>query len=277
MRGSVVVTGATGAIGREVVGRGRSGRFVGVASQVLRDTNTEALEEFLEAIQPRAVIHLAGGTPATVSADDPDGFASSVAATDRLLRALDRLSLFPRIVLASSAAVYGEAAEGASLREDAPLAGESSYARYKKFSEAQVAAAGRECVALRVFNSFGPGQRWSLVNRLVSSTREDPVPLRNPDTFVRDYVHVTDVARAFVSAADFPGAGLPPTLNIGSGDAMSSTSVVERLVSAGHSVHTTTQEGPPTRSVADVSLAASTLSWQPTFRLSVGTEHLRIL
>lgn len=277
MRGAVVVTGATGAIGREVVSHGRPGAFVGVASPLLKDPNPEALEEFLGALRPRAVIHLAGGTPATVSADDPDAFASSIAATDRLLRALERLSLFPRIVLASSAAVYGEAAQGASLREDAPLAGESSYARYKKFSEAQVAASGHECVALRVFNSFGPGQRWSLVNRLVSSTREDPVPLRNPDTFVRDYVHVTDVARAFVSAADFAGAGLPPALNIGSGDAMSSTSVVDRLVSAGYSVHTTTQEGAPTRSVADVSLAASTLSWQPTQRLAVGIARLRII
>lgn len=106
-----------------------------------------------------------------------------------------------RIVQASSAAVYGDGGF-APYTEDGPLLGDSHYAMVKKQAEVELAAIssdlGISSVSLRIFNVFGDGCRNSLINRLIAG--QVPRLLMSPG-FIRDYVHVDDVARAILAAA----------------------------------------------------------------------------
>lgn len=265
----IALTGAGGSIGRAVFAAAEAeGVPVHALDAVaLRAGDLAALAAELETVRPRAIIHLAGPTPARTDAATADPFAAHAALTALLLAAAERLGTPPRIVLASSAAVYGDAGGEPAVDgfdERAPLSGASPYAAAKRAAEELLRASTLPGVALRVFNVFGPGQGSSLVNRLASSTPAAPIELRAPERFVRDYVHVDDVARAFLRAAVVELDPALAAINIGSGEALSSARLVERLQEAGRAVHTTVLDGPPSRSVADAGLAAHALAWRAT-------------
>lgn len=264
MTASIAVTGGSGSIGRALAAAASARQLAlhELDAAALRAGDLATIAAELEAVRPRAIIHLAGSTPARVDATGADPFAANRVLTAHVLAAAARLENAPRIVLASSAAVYGDTGAEA-FAEDAPLHGASAYALSKLAAEEQVRDSALPCVALRVFNAFGPGQHASLVNRLVASTADSPVELREPDQFIRDYVHVNDIAEAFLRAAEVELAPSVTAINIGSGEAMSSAQLVERLRAAGHDVHVTVATGPLSRSVADVELAARILGWRP--------------
>lgn len=79
------------------------------------------LDHLFGSTNTRTVIHLAAVTPdRQAEMDDPAGVvAVNVAGTANLMRSLSRLSPRPRLILASSVAVYGEMAPvGETYRED---------------------------------------------------------------------------------------------------------------------------------------------------------------
>ncbi len=99
------------------------------------------------------------------------------------------------------------------------------------------AAYGMEAVALRLFNVYGPGQALSnpytgalaiFASRLAN--REPPLIFEDGKQR-RDFVHIEDVARAFVLALDQPRA-IGQTFNIGSGQDRSIAEVAQRLAAA---------------------------------------------
>jgi dTDP-L-rhamnose 4-epimerase len=98
-------------------------------------------------------------------------------------------------------------------------------------------AYGMEGVALRLWNAYGPGQALSnpytgvlaiFASRLLNGQR----PMIFEDGLQRrDFVHVGDVARAFVLALERPEA-VGRTFNIGSGEDRSVQQVADHLASA---------------------------------------------
>lgn len=99
------------------------------------------------------------------------------------------------------------------------------------------AAYGMEAVALRLFNVYGPGQALSnpytgvlaiFASRLAN--REPPLIFEDGKQR-RDFVHVEDVARAFLLALDQPRA-IGQTYNIGSGQDRSIIEVAQCLATA---------------------------------------------
>lgn len=140
--------------------------------------------------------------------------------TDWLERFVELAAEFgaARFVFASSAAVYGTV--GRHLRcEDDTIAPESLYGEAKAASEQTLSQAGArhgiETVALRIFNVYGHGLNLSLINRMFN---EDSSPPDVYDTarFIRDYVHVSDVARAFAASIDSPSFS-STAINVGTG------------------------------------------------------------
>lgn len=125
---SVIITGGTGfvglalaealqAAGREVVLFGRDPMpeaFAGILSWLPFHrgdiTDGKALEALLAATEPEAVVHLAAVTPdRAAEMDDPSSIvAVNIGGTTNLMRALSRLKRRPKVLLASSVAVYGE-------------------------------------------------------------------------------------------------------------------------------------------------------------------------
>jgi len=120
-----------------------------------------------------------------------------------------------RVVLASSAAVYGDA-PALPLAEETPLCPLSPYAASKQVNEMYASLYTRlfdlEVVALRYFNVFGPRQRpdsmyAAAVPLFIQCLRGGEAPTVFGDGLqTRDLIFVADVARANLIAAEHPAA-----------------------------------------------------------------------
>lgn len=164
------------------------------------------------------VIHLA----AKKSASESDAYPSyyhkqNVVGLSQLLGAMSAADV-TRLVFSSSAAVYGNAATDI-IDESAPTMPISSYGATKLAGEKLVHRAGvvtgMNWLTLRCFNVAGAGALHlgdTGVSNLIPMAFHALDQRRRPEIFgtdyptadgscVRDYVHVTDVAAAYVAAA----------------------------------------------------------------------------
>ncbi len=144
-------------------------------------------------------------------------------------------------------------------------------------------AYGMQGVALRLFNVFGPGQALSnpytgvlaiFASRL--QNRERPMVFEDGEQR-RDFIHVEDVARAFLLALEHPHAP-GQVFNIGSGRDVSILQVGAALAQAMGVPHLVPEvmgkarTGDIRHCFADISLARDVLGFQPrrTFDDSLG-------
>jgi len=158
-------------------------------------TDLAAVEHALGVLEPRVIVDLSN-----VFADQREG-SDGVTAFEDLLTLTARRGV-ERVIYASSAAVYGDIGTAPFIESD-DLRGASPYAQWKIRCESSLrsfhAAEGVQIGILRIFNVFGPACTNSLINRL----RDGPTPpLAMTDAFIRDYVHVDDVADAIVRACE---------------------------------------------------------------------------
>jgi UDP-glucose 4-epimerase len=232
------ITGAGGFIGRHLAQHlGRSGtRVAGLdlisADDCVLESETcgwytgplsqDGLTHLADAVGlPDTVYHLAGGSSVGASIADPYGdFTSTLGGTGKLLDWLRTHAPATRMVIVSSAAVYGDI-HREQIHEDAATAPSSPYGAHKFAMEAIVrgwsSSFGIPAVAVRLFSVFGPGLRkqllWDLSARLMA--HEEPVSLGGSGDEVRDWIHVTDVVRALEVASGLGRVGMP-ILNAGS-------------------------------------------------------------
>ncbi|MEU4740703.1 NAD-dependent epimerase/dehydratase family protein [Actinosynnema sp. NPDC023658] len=209
----VLVTGSTGYVGRVVLAElSAAGHTPIPFSGDVRSADAVDGSGDVD-----AVVHLAALARVRESFDDPVRYYDvNVGGTVNLLR-----SPPPRFVLASTAGVYG-AAGVATITEDTPRAPTNPYAAAKAAAEdvlAWACAAGRVSgVALRLFNVAGGGDRddTRLITRACGAAagRLPVVEVFGDGSAVRDFVHVRDVARAFVAAVEGEGSGYA-ALNVG--------------------------------------------------------------
>ena len=135
-------------------------------------------------------------------------------------------------------------------------------------------AYGMEAVALRLFNVYGPGQALSnpytgvlaiFASRLLH--RERPLVFEDGEQR-RDFVHVKDVADAFMLALEHPAAA-GQVFNIGSGHDVSILEVAAAIAGAMGLPHLTPEvmgkarTGDIRHCFADIGLAGRALGFQP--------------
>ena len=190
------------------------------------------MESTFAEYQPSAVIHLAALTGAECEIDQSRTRKINVESV-RMLRELSLQFGVARFVLASTAGVYGDR-YNAPVSENSSLELGSAYAKSKReaelvFEDSKTTNLGLSAIALRIFNIYGPGMTDSLVNRLAVATSENPVYLAGLDTFVRDYVHVDDVAEALLKASTVSIDSEFKVLNIGAGRPVSNRKLVESI------------------------------------------------
>lgn len=194
----------------------------------------DSIVRWLQKCDPDAVIHLAGARP---PASSGEMFASNAGATFNLLRAMDSASPAARLVVASSAAVYGQIAFGDVARTEAVPNPTNAYGA-SKWAEEEIAARacrmlGRRFTIARIFNVVGgPSDDYgvlpSLISRIGSANEGDVVPISDADC-VRDFINVEDCASLMLAACKAEKApefvnvctGIPVTI-AGLADAISS-------------------------------------------------------
>ncbi|HXY32139.1 MAG TPA: GDP-mannose 4,6-dehydratase [Gemmatimonadaceae bacterium] len=198
----------------------------------------------LDAAQPDTIAHLAAISFAPAAAADPfDTLQVNVLAAAKLLGlASERLAagtLDPRVLVVGSGEQYGRHdAKEQPLREGAEQNPASVYGASKALQEElalkEQKATGLRVIAVRPFNHSGAWQsdRFlipALVHRALSlkGTPDAEMAVGNMSA-VRDFLHVTDVCRAYLAVLD---RGVPGEVyNVASGKGVSVSAVAERVL-----------------------------------------------
>jgi UDP-glucose 4-epimerase len=215
-----IVTGVRGFLGQYVAAE--AGR-IGIDVVGLGDLRlpSPAIASHVRDAAPELVIHLAGPASVAASVERPyEDFVGIVEGTASLVFALRQHAPRARVLLVSSAAVYGDP-EALPVPEQAPVRPLSPYGYHKRMAELLVEEAvrvyGAWGVVMRVFSAYGPGLRRQVVYELCKRAHlgEDLV-LGGTGDESRDFIHAADVARAaFVLLAGARGEA--EKINVASG------------------------------------------------------------
>lgn len=263
-----MVTGAQGRLGRLIVEdlRARGHRVIAVGRQgssaahpddALVDVrDPDAVAALAEGIGARSILHLAAvlsGRDIVRTNEDIDGSIISAARAARIRH----------VVYASSAAVYGTDASG--VVEGSALLGVGEYASSKirgedAFRRFASEEPGRSVQVLRIFNIAGPAFPESLVQRLLCAEPSAPVTLSEPDRFVRDYIHQSDVVAVIRAVLASRREGFE-IFNVAAGAAVSSRMLISRLGVDAASI--LEKPGQPSTSWANISQLIRTFDIVP--------------
>jgi UDP-glucose 4-epimerase len=274
----VVVTGAAGFIGSRVAAAfADEGWDVVRAGRPHHDIPSREFERIFDEHTVHLVVHCAGPASVPASVADPHADrAGSVDVTRALVTLLERHDPPPRLLLVSSAAVYGEP-QKLPIGETAVPAPISPYGQHRLETEKLAAASGVPTAVARVFSAYGEGLRrqvlWDIARKALT---ENAVELWGTGTESRDFVHVEDVARALATiAGQAPFAN--DVYNVGSGEettiAELARLVLDSLGAAAEPVFRGVErEGDPARWRADISRLES-LGWFPSIPLAGGVAR----
>jgi nucleoside-diphosphate-sugar epimerase len=190
-------------------------RFDGNRFEVL-EGDVRNSSHVAEAVRGANVIfHEAAFVSVPQSMDEPQNcFDVNVSGTSLLFDAARKAGV-SRAVVASSAAVYGDA-DALPLVEETPLQPKSPYAVSKRvkemYAELFTNSFGFDVVALRYFNVYGPRQRPDsmyaaavpiFARRLLDNK---PVTIFGDGGQTRDLINVHDIVRANLIASEHPNA-----------------------------------------------------------------------
>lgn len=181
--------------------------------------NPASLDAAVQQVQPHAVVHLAA-VAFVAHGNAEDFYRVNVAGTRHLLAALANLPQVPqKVLLASSANVYGAAAQG-QLDEATPFDPANDYAVSKVAME-MMARLWRDRLPLvitRPFNYTGWGQAENfLVPKIVAHFRRRAphIELGNLDVW-RDFSDVRQVVQIYRRLLDTPDLDSGSVFNVGS-------------------------------------------------------------
>lgn len=185
-----------------------------------------------------AVVHLAAVASVQASVDDPvSTHQSNFIGTLNICEAMRKAGV-KRVVYASSAAVYGNNGEGASIDEETTKAPLTPYASDKLASEHYFdfyrREHGLEPVIFRFFNIFGPRQDpsspYSGVISIFSERVQQGLPIAvfGDGEQTRDFMYVEDLVDVLVQAIELPTVA-PGAINVGWNHATTLKQVLQAL------------------------------------------------
>lgn len=294
-----VVTGGAGFIGSHMVdllvGEGfrvhvvdnlTGGRLLNLSSHV---NNPEVCleQKDIRSVMPddvlfrgaRYVFHFAGIGDIVPSVDRPIEYVSTnVMGTVHVLEAA-RYAGVKKFIYAASSSCYGANPE-VPTAETAAIELQYPYALSKYLGEQAVMHWGQvyrlPVNSIRIFNAYGTRSRTTgaygavfgvfLAQKLAGK----PLTVVGDGTQRRDFVYVTDVARAFYVAACT--TQIQRTYNLGAGNPHSVNQVADLL--GGPRVHIPKRPGEPDCTWADITRIRSELGWEPRVSFENGVKAM---
>ena len=253
--------------------------------------DSRLLETVMQGID--AVVHLAAQVSVPLSIQTPNETADiNIKGTGDLLTKCIRFGI-KRVIVASSAAVYGK-------NENFPLSEKdggdllSPYAESKWENEHQISKArdeGLEAVALRFFNVYGIGQRSdSAYAAVIPKFVEQMVQGKAPQVYgdglqTRDFVHVTDVCNAILRFLDPVWyGGTHHVFNVATQTRRSLVDLIDEINSslgeldgahmALKPIFGSDRVGDIRHSMADITRLKNAVYWNPTVKFSDGIREL---
>jgi UDP-glucose 4-epimerase len=224
------------------------------------------------------VFHFAGIGDIVPSIERPgDYMSANVQGTVQMLECA-RHAGAAKFVYAASSSCYGIAA--VPTREDHPIAPQYPYALSKYLGEATTLHWHQvyrlPANSIRIFNAYGTRSRTSGAYGAVfgvflrQKLAGKPFTVVGDGTQRRDFLYVTDVARAFLAAAETPLSGR--TWNVGAGNPQSVNRLVELL--GGPRVTIPKRPGEPDCTWADIGRITQDLAWRPLVSFEEGVARV---
>jgi nucleoside-diphosphate-sugar epimerase len=299
---TILVTGGSGFIGSNVINQLMQ-RFK-IINLDLSPSDNSDIEQIIGDIRDKelvnqavekcdAIIHLAAQVSVPLSMKNPqETFEINVQGTQNIIDVAHKFGI-KRLIMASSAAVYGEASD-LPLKEQSAGQCLSPYAQSKWENETQILQArenGLEAVALRFFNVYGVGQSTNgayaaVIPKFIEMITSGKEPIIHGDGLQsRDFVHVHDIVKAIEALLECDWRIVQThAYNVAS---QSQTTIIGLIDLINHSIRKSvpgfqrikpnfeqSRSGDIKHSFADISKICGILNWSPSVELSQGIEEL---
>jgi nucleoside-diphosphate-sugar epimerase len=294
LKGKVLVTGGAGYIGTELVSQLiRDGYQVSVLDKKEKPQGWEHIKYIKGDIQNAAkcvmacagqdyVIHLAAKPRIPESFINPDDYYdNNVTGTKNMLTAAAAVGV-RKFVYASSSSVYGNnPAPHKPYHKPDPL---NYYAMTKLFGE-HLCKQYKNMFdlnynVLRFFTVYSEDQPNTnegglMIGKFARLAKEgEPLTIHGEGDYMRDYVHVTDVARACIASMESKVKS--EIFNVGTGTNISVNAVVEILRKYAPNLETINIDNPKgyaKETLADISKIKKLLDWHPTVSIADGIDR----
>jgi len=225
------------------------------------------------------VFHLAGMADIVPSIENPKAYYDcNVTGTFNVLES-SRVAGVKKIVYAASSSSYG-IPDNYPTPETADIRPQYPYALTKYMGEELMFHWGQTynlpVISLRLFNVYGPRSRTTGAYGAVfgvflsQKIHNKPFTVVGDGTQTRDFTYVTDVAAAFIKAAQISATGV--ALNVGSDNHYSVNRLVELL--GGEVVYVPKRPGEPDCTFADTTKIHDVLDWQPKVSFEEGVANM---
>jgi len=253
-------------------------------------SDQKKLSDTFQANSIDAVMHFAGDCLVGESVQDPvKYFNNNVKNGIKLIEIMEQLNV-RKFVFSSSAAVYGEPKE-VPISEKHPCAPTNPYGEtkwiFEKILQAFSDAGKLDFISLRYFNAAGADPEGGLGEDHSPETHLIPLVIKaamsggsvpvygtdydTPDgTCLRDYIHVSDLARAHILALQkLEREEKSAIYNLGNGNGYSVREVIETVKKVTGrnvvSVDSPRRSGDPARLVASSEKIRKELGWTPRY------------
>jgi UDP-glucose 4-epimerase len=225
------------------------------------------------------VFHLAGMADIVPSIENPKEYYNcNVTGTFNVLEA-SRSANVKKIIYSASSSSYGVPDEYPT-KETADIKPQYPYALTKHMGEELVMHWSKiyniPSISLRLFNVYGPRSRTTGAYGAVfgvflsQKIHNKPFTVVGNGTQTRDFTYVTDVALAFLKAAEVTTTGV--SLNVGSDNHYSINYLVELL--GGEVVYIPKRPGEPDCTYADTTKIRKVLNWEAKVSFEDGVINM---